>query len=201
MPIKTKQNHKIQVTVKSGTPSYLNGTRRWRHRSCWPPTMLLLDYLKWHEFIPLTACKQNSLQEIPTVETIHHQRYWTVDLKWIERSNVDRRGPLTEEVDQEPAIGQPTSRSAEEGTAIWEVDRETETGDETTRIGVGVSEVEDNRGSFALTENRVRKKVQRQQWKKQEEGEGEKRVRDHSGSSGWEVLSRALGSTAFPVYF
>lgn len=68
------------------------------------------------------------------------------------------RGPLTQEVDQEPSIGEPAGWSAEEGTAIGQIDRETESGNESARVGVGVAEVEDNRGPLALTENWVRKR-------------------------------------------
>jgi len=92
-------------------------------------------------------------------------------------------GPLTQEVDQEASIGEPAGWSAEEGTAIGQIDRETEPGNESARVGVGVAEVEDNRRSLALTENWVRK---RKQGNKHEEKEGEvgKRVRDHCGSEG-----------------
>jgi hypothetical protein len=69
-------------------------------------------------------------------------------------------GPLTQEVDQEASIGEPAGWSAKEGTAIGQIDRETEPGNESARVGVGVAEVEDNRGSLALTENWVRKRKQ-----------------------------------------
>lgn len=94
-----------------------------------------------------------------------------------------KEGPLTEEVDQEPSIAQPAGWSAEEGATIGKIHRETESGNESTGVRVGVPEVEYNRRSLAVTQNRVWKRQQGKQWNKQEEKEElVKRVRAHSES-------------------
>lgn len=49
---------------------------------------------------------------------------------------------LTEEVDEETAVREAAGGSAEEGTAVGEVDGEAEAGGEVAGVGVGVSEVE-----------------------------------------------------------
>ena len=56
-------------------------------------------------------------------------------------------GPLTEEVDHEASVGHSAGGSAEVSAAVWGVDGVAESGDESTRVGVGVAEVEDDRTS------------------------------------------------------
>lgn len=80
----------------------------------------------------------------PAQENKHYLSFHFLML--LPQGGEDGWGPLTEEVDDEASIGEATGGSAEEGTAVGGIDGVAESGDESTRVRVGVAEVEDVEG-------------------------------------------------------
>lgn len=69
----------------------------------------------------------------------------------------ERRG-LTEEVDDEAAIGQATGGSVKESAPIGKIDGETESGSESTRVRVGIAEHEYDGILITPTQRKKRKR-------------------------------------------
>ena len=113
---------------------------------------------------------------------------------WVKQ---ERRGvQLTKEIDDESAVRESTSGSPEKWATVRETNGVTESGGESTRVRVGISEVKDHGRILASSCHRqvLSENEDHQQETKEEEGMGVERERSHLkkwliDSVHWELCS------------